>query len=396
MLTKFLECVNVTNASRSSVLRGKGCASPGPDTLGSRSNAEGKAVDRTGPWPEIPAHVSASVRTPEAPRIPWWLWLNVLSLDAPIVAVLWQMALARAHRVVLMPQVHQALFLAVWLIYMLDRVLDGFSVQKGAQLSARHDFYRRHRWLFLLVIIPFGTMTLLLLATTAIPSGILWRGVSFSFIVALYLLHYAARGNRPIYIIGNLLACGIGGLVLWALPLPVHFKLLYGTVLLALLVLAFSGALQSGFRLLPKELLCGYLFAVGCSLGVNFFTGDLQAHPFSMETLLLALLCGLNCIAISCYERDTDAQNDPNAISQTWPHIARVYPTLLLTLAVLAGCALSRRLPVELLLYSLAVLLSTVLLGVVHHVAKRITPELAHVLADAALAGPILVLAVAW
>ena len=338
------------------------------------------------------APVSRNAECPSSPRIPWWLWLNVMSLDAPLVAVLWQAALARAHKVTLMPAVHLVLFLAVWVIYMLDRVLDGFSMPQAAKLSVRHDFYRRNRWLFLLLVIPFGVVTLLLLATTAIPSGILWRGAALAFVVGLYLLHYAARGHRPIYILGNMMACFLGGMVLWLLPLPPHFKMLFGTALFALLVLAVSGRLQGGFRLVPKELLCGYLFAVGCTLSVNFFTGDLHAHPFSMETLMLALLCAVNCIAISFYERETDAHNDRDAMSQTWPGVGRAYPTLLLVVAAVAVASLSRRLPMELLLYSVAVLLSTLLLGVLHRVAKRMAPEMAHVLADAAVALPMALL----
>lgn len=318
-----------------------------------------------------------------------------MSLDAPLVAVLWQAALARAHRVTLMPSVHLALFLAVWVIYMLDRVLDGFSMSHAAKLSVRHDFYRRNRWLFLLLVIPFGVFTLLVLATTEIPSGILWRGAALAFVVGLYLLHYAARGHRPIYVLGNMATCFFGGLALWLLPLPPHFKILFGTALVALLVLAVCGRLQGGFRLVPKELLCGYLFAVGCTLSVNFFTGDLHAHPFSVETLMLALLCTVNCIAISFYERETDAHNDRDAMSQTWPGVGRAYPMLLLMVAAVAIASLSRRLPTELLLYSVAVLLSTLLLAVLHRLARRMAPEMAHVLADAAVALPMALLVLA-
>lgn len=315
-----------------------------------------------------------------------------MSLDAPLVAVLWQAALARAHKVTLMPAVHVVLFLAVWVIYMLDRVLDGFSMPQDARLSIRHEFYRRNRWLFLLLVIPSGVFALLFLATTEIPAGILWRGVALAFVVGLYLLHYAARGHRPIYVVGNMATCFIAGMVLWLLPLPPPFKMLFGTALVALLVLAVSGRLQGGFRLVPKELLCGYLFAVGCTLSVNFFTGDLHAHPFSMETLMLALLCSVNCIAISFYERETDARSDRDAMSQTWPGVGRAYPALLLTVALVAVASLSRRLPVELLLYSVAILLSTLLLGLLHKVARRMAPEMAHVLADAAVALPMALL----
>ena len=111
---------------------------------------------------------------------------------------------------------------------------------------------------------------------------------------------------------------------------------------------------------------------------------------------MLALLCALNCTAISCYERETDACSDPNAITRTWPEIARVYPTLLLTLAAIAVYALIQRVPfTALLLYPAAILLSTVLLAVLHRFARRFTPDLAHVLADAAVVVPMALILVA-
>lgn len=280
--------------------------------------------------------------------------------------------------------------MAVWLIYVVDRVLDGFSMQKASGLSARHAFYRRHRWLCVTVVIPAGTASLLWLGLTEVPAGIFWRGVALGFLVGLYLLHYAARGHRPIYIIGNILACAVGGLMLYVVPVPLPFKFLYGTVLVALLGVAIGGNLGTGFRIMPKEVVCGYLFAIGCSLGVNFFSGDQQAHPFSAETIMLAVLCTLNCIAISCYERRANFHPDPNGITQTWPHVVRLYPLLLLMLAGTVCWGLSRGMPLSLLAFSVAVLFSTVLLGVVHHFARRIKPELSHVLADAAIAVPVL------
>jgi hypothetical protein len=319
-----------------------------------------------------------------------------LSLDAPLVAVLWQAALAKVHHLVLMPALPIALFLAVWLIYIVDRVLDGFSMRHSSRVSVRHAFYQRNRWLYLLFVIPVATVLLALLGLTAIPEGILWRGVALGFVVALYLLHYAARGHKWIYLAGNVLMCAFGGFVLWALPVPLHWKLVYSAVLVGLLVHSIIGRTNPGHRLLPKELLCGFLFAVGCSMSVNFFTGEFQGGWFSLDTVMLALLCALNGTAISCYERETDACSDPNAITRTWPEIARVYPTLLLTLAAVAVYALIQRVPFTVLvLYPAAILLSTVLLAVLHRFARRFTPDLAHVLADAAMVIPMALILVA-
>ncbi len=75
--------------------------------------------------------------------MPLWLWPNLLSLDAPLVAVLWQGFLAYRFSLPLRPAGRFALGLTVWAIYLLDRLLDA---RKPPQFEepARHRYYRRH------------------------------------------------------------------------------------------------------------------------------------------------------------------------------------------------------------------------------------------------------------
>src|SRR5258705_13020409 len=75
---------------------------------------------------------------------PVWLWPNLLSLDAPLVRVLWQASLAQRYAVPLRPAARVALFLTVWGIYIADRLLDVRHPAVTAE-PARHRFYRRHR-----------------------------------------------------------------------------------------------------------------------------------------------------------------------------------------------------------------------------------------------------------
>jgi hypothetical protein len=82
---------------------------------------------------------------------PFWLWPNLLSLDAPVIAVLWQSFLARQYGIPLRPPGRIALFLAVWAIYIADRLLDVRYAPAGAE-PARHRFYRRHRKLAMTVL----------------------------------------------------------------------------------------------------------------------------------------------------------------------------------------------------------------------------------------------------
>ena len=334
--------------------------------------------------------VTASSTSLPAQRVPWWLWLNVLSLDAPLVAVLWQAALARCYKIHLLPGCHLVLFIAVWLIYMLDRTLDSFSRVATTKLRTRHAFYRRNRWIFLALVLPVATALTVGLALTAIPSAVLWRGIALAVLVILYLLFFSPSGGKITRSLG-FIGCAAMIATLWRLPFPHESKMFYTA---ALMLLAAASFLQrSGSRLLlPKELICGYLFAVGCSLNVGFATMDHQASPLSPEILLLALLFALNCIAISGYERETDAGFDRAAISQTWPGIMRAYPLLLLSAAVLAGFVLDPRSHPDLVLFVMALLFSIGLLAALHIFARRLRPDVSRVLADAALALPLVLM----
>src|ERR1035437_3791084 len=73
------------------------------------------------------------------------LWLNVLCLDAPLVAITWQWMFAHAFHLTLTPAERLALFLTAWWIYLLDRLADSVALAPTATRSARIDFCLRHR-----------------------------------------------------------------------------------------------------------------------------------------------------------------------------------------------------------------------------------------------------------
>ncbi len=105
---------------------------------------------------------------------PFWLWPNLLSLDAPLVAVLWQGFLAYRFSLPLRPAARFVLGLTVWAIYLLDRILDA---RKPPSLyeAARHRFYRR-RWkamlaLLVLVVACDGCITMLRLRPAILRDG---------------------------------------------------------------------------------------------------------------------------------------------------------------------------------------------------------------------------------
>ena len=71
-------------------------------------------------------------------RPPVWLWFNLLGLDAPVVALVWQDFLARCYPTILRPPGRAVLGLTVWAIYLADRLLD--TRHPAVWESVRHVF----------------------------------------------------------------------------------------------------------------------------------------------------------------------------------------------------------------------------------------------------------------
>jgi len=178
--------------------------------------------------------------------VPFWLWPNLLSLDAPLVAVLWQVLFARCFRASAETLPAVLLVLAVWLIYVADRAFDAWS---GSGRTPRHEFYRRH-----------------------------WRMVLPVWLAAL------AAG-------GSLAATQLS---------PALFQ--RGLALLAAVVMYFGAvhlAPESIRRAWPKEAVVGLLFAVGASL--EAWT-KIRTAADVITVLLFSCLCWINCAAIEKWE----------------------------------------------------------------------------------------------
>lgn len=181
-----------------------------------------------------------------APRA--WLWPNLLSLDAPVVAVLWQALFARSFHAGVNPLAAALLVLAVWLIYAADRVLDAWTADSHLP---RHEFYRRH-----------------------------WRTVA------------------PVW--GVVFA--VTGWLAWTRLNASLFE--RGTVLLAAVAVYFAtvhGLRRSFLKTLwPKETAIAVLFALGASLAA---WGEIRSAADFAAIFLFSCLCWINCMAIEQWER---------------------------------------------------------------------------------------------
>ena len=322
-----------------------------------------------------PASESAHVR-----HTPWWLWPHMLSLEAPIVAVLWQAALAHAHGISLTPLMNLGLGLACWVIYLLDRTLDTLAVKNVAELDVRHVFYHRHRRVLLLGVLPPALLLLGWMALYVIPEGVLWQAVSLALLVALYLASWSAQGSRLTRDV--FVSCaGLGGIMLIS-RMPITSGSKFALSLFVLGVMALSFLRQLDIRMgnvLPKEMTAALLFAMGCTTSTRFFAmPETIAEPV-LECVLLTLLFACNLHGITC--REAGLKDDRK-------HTRLVLGTVFFTLALLWGIE-QGMLEHTLLGPARAALGAAVLHAVVQGLRRRFSADAYRVLADLALIVPL-------
>src|SRR3954465_8051859 len=96
-------------------------------------------------------HASAATRE-HGPPLPW---LNLVCLDAPLVALAWLWLFARTFHVPLQIGNAVALFLTAWVIYLADRFADASNLKPNSPRSLRQEFCLRHRefWIATLALV---------------------------------------------------------------------------------------------------------------------------------------------------------------------------------------------------------------------------------------------------
>ncbi len=213
---------------------------------------------------------------------PLALW-HVLSLDAPTVAVVWTWFATHGSRVRLPPEVFAAMFLAVWMLYAVDRLLDGSTGSEGLEL--RHYFHRRHRASFAKGI--------------AIAAGLL--AVLLPRIPEVLFLAY----------------CAVGALLL------VWFGVIHGLA-------------RGRTERLPKELAVGVFFSAAV-----FLPAWLGAPGDRLWLLLAAfcfgMLCCLNCLSIYAWEHACEELELAHATTRLG--VRALQPFGMVTVAAALGAA---------------------------------------------------------
>jgi uncharacterized membrane protein YphA (DoxX/SURF4 family) len=277
---------------------------------------------------------------PSEQRKPIWLYPNLLSLDAPLVAVAWLYIFAKTWRVVYLPtSTYISLGLVVWVIYVTDRLLDasmnGFSSDR---LEARHDFHRKHQKVFRTLALVAGLVALILVVTG----------------LATKIYGYA--------MFGGLLVAGFFTLSVFSSHGPNDIPY-------------------------TKNVLAGFSFAYGTSMLAYAYTGfesrDLLKSP---ELICFAVLCILNIAAIDLWEH---ANRTSDLEVKATNELALTLPLTLLGAASLIFALKDPDLTTRPFFY--AILTGAALLQMLNRSRAKFSMDALRVLADAALLAPLLV-----
>ncbi len=277
------------------------------------------------------------VRAIDAPG-PLCFW-HLASLDAPTVALAWSLAFAWVARVRLPLWVPALLALAVWSVYVADRLLDARAGLRSAnlhRLRERHLFHWRHRR----VLVPLASATGL---------GAAW--------IIFTLMPVGARERNSV-----LAAAAI-----------VYFTRVHtggkGSPLLS--------------RILSKEFLVGLLFTAGCALPA-WSRAALPHHALVWSLLIpvifFVLLAWLNCHAIDRWEASPESASSLPIFSQ-----ASLIAIVGLLLAAILSSAQPRS--AALLLCGAA---AALLLALLDSLRSRLTPVALRAAADLVLLTPLL------
>lgn len=289
-----------------------------------------------------PGPVLVAPRGVRPQRSPLVLW-HLLSLDAPTVAVVWTIFIARCAGVALPWRGPLAMFVAVWMLYAADRLLDARPQHDGSQppdLEERHRFHHRHRTAFL--------------GWIAAASGVL----------AALLHGLDPRAMRLYALMAALLAAWL--LLIHARPLPTDTT-----------------------RRLPKELAVGIFFPAAIFIPTVARAPQLRSGLLPAAALLAAV-CTLNCLFLYAWEHPAPRSQAHWTTRWATGHL----PVLTLGIATVGGlvAALAAMgvLPRMDAAPALACIVSATSLLMLHTWRRRSNPVTVRACADMVLLTPLL------
>lgn len=305
-------------------------------------------------------------------RNPLWLLPNLLSLDAPLVGLVWMWMLVRSLRVdYLPPAVWLVLPCAIWCVYVLDRLVDSWLRPEERNTSPRHVFHWRWRWPLLMAVIAVAIFciyqALFVLSRSTLSAGL----VTVLMCGVYFLLASCPTKGVPYvknFFAGMIFAMGVG--------IPVN------AANASLLVTDLNDIYYAFHHTGALDACWNFLRMVISTIMVIFYE--------SREIWVFGLLCMLNITAIDIWERAGVAKDED---------VARHHEqNLTLGLIILAGgsfffAAMFADQYSKPFFYSIMVA-AAVLQGI-NHYRHRFSMNALRVLADVALVVPIPIFLVA-
>lgn len=263
-------------------------------------------------------------------KIPWWQWINILSLDAPLIALLWQYLFAQAYRIHIPQGPTWLLALTVWWLYISDRSADVAKNKKVARLTHRHFFYHRYRNPIRLVFLPTLALGIFTGALYQLPVETLIKALSLTFCVGIYFLAFVLISKSIFSIVLSIILSISSLFILLLLPLPFPLKFSLGFFIILLLTLSALGKLPSK-SIIPKEFIAAYLFAIGTLINVSLYVRNLEQNWLTEPSFMLCLLCFMNLLAISARDRQIDQDaGETDRLSEKNIHRLFIVTTVLL------------------------------------------------------------------
>lgn len=278
---------------------------------------------------------------PSEQRKPLWLIPNLLSLDAPLVAVAWLYIFAKTWRVDYHPwEAYVSLGLVVWVIYVLDRLLD-VSLQSGSsgKLEARHEFHHKHRLLFTI--------------------GAVIAGITALVLVISYM-------SYAIY----------------------HYVLIGGVVVAGFFGLSMLSSQDKNEIPHTKNILAGIGFSYGTAMMAHVYLPGHDVYEMLGSRLFIyfGILCALNISAIDFWEH---ARRAGDVETKAFDELALTVPLILLGAAALVEALRDHEMALRPFFYS--ILTGAALLQVLNRSRARFSMDALRVLADVAVLLPFLV-----
>ncbi len=273
----------------------------------------------------------------------WWQWPTVLSLDAPSVALVWQVMISHVCGVVLDLPRQIILGLSIWLAYVIDRWIEAYRLKTQQIHTKRLMFYHTNqKFIALIWLILFGCD--LYLALHNLTRSEITHGLYLFTAVALYLFSHQLLHRH----------------VRWRIP---------------------------------KEICVALILSAGVGFFI-IFTPGYNREFLNKSLIIFGLLCFINCTFISIWEKAIDTHQGQASLAREYAFTMRFGRWFALCYTIFIGvfCLISDP---GMQILGVCALISSLFLIVIDHYEPKYGRPWARVLADFALLTP-LVFTVYW